>query len=155
MPYDENLHELPVATALTDYHFAVLNASDQFEQCPAELMRRHAITPPVAIKTADYTILTTDVGSIFTNEGATGTVVLNLPAATVTQRYRGIVRAAFAFRFNPQDGEVITHTTAGSADGGAGKYTGSSTLGADIELVCVTAGRWEAKANKGTWTLEA
>lgn len=108
----------------------------------------------VAAKTASHTVLTSEVGTIFTNEGATGTVVLSLPAATVGLHYRAIVRAAFALRFDPQSGEVISHTTAGTADGGAGKYTGSSTLGADIELVCVTAGRWEANANKGTWTLE-
>jgi hypothetical protein len=66
---------------------------------------------------------------------------------------RGHVRAAFALRFDPNGSEIIANATAGSADGTAGQYTGSSTVGASIELVCLTAGRWEVQSVKGTWVL--
>ncbi len=111
----------------------------------------------VLTKTADYTLLTADSGSLITNTGATGTVVISLPAATVGLHYRFQNRAAQALRIDPNGSEVIANNTVNSADGGAGKYIGTATtaVGASIHLVCLAAGRWDIFSSRGTWTLEA
>jgi hypothetical protein len=38
-------------------------------------------TTPVQVKTADYTIVPSDFGTLFTNRGDTGAIVFTLPAA--------------------------------------------------------------------------
>ena len=106
-------------------------------------------------KTANYTATEAESGSLYENTGATGTVVISLPAATVGLEYRAHVCAAFALRLDPNGSQIIGNPTAGSADGGGGRYISSSTVGAAIHLVCMATGRWEVQAVKGTWALEA
>jgi hypothetical protein len=149
----ENATSQPEVTALeTADHLIGLDGTG-WVTVPTSAIR--AALQPVLTKTANHTLTLPENGSLVTNAGASGTVVLTLPAATVGLEYRGHVRAAFALRFDPNGSEVIGNPTAGSADGGAGKYIGSSTVGAAIHLVCSTAGRWEVQSVKGTWTLEA
>lgn len=109
----------------------------------------------VTVTASSRAVTAAESGTTFTNNGASATVTLTLPAATVGLHYTALVRTAQALRFDPNGSEIIGHMTAGSADGGAGKYTGSSTVGAAIHLLCVVAGRWEVADVKGTWTLEA
>lgn len=130
--------------------FMGLDAADKWVQVPAEQVRGI----PIATKTANHTATAEESGTLFTNAGATGTVVIALPAAVVGLHYRGMVRASQALRFDPNGTDVISHITPGSADGGAGKYTGSSTVGAALHLVCTATGRWDITSVKGTWTLE-
>lgn len=142
------------ATALSGVgNFIVLNPDDKWGQCPRSLVQGTSLD--VSAKTANYTVTAAESGTLFTNAGASGTVVLALPAAVAGLHYRALVRASQALRFDPNGTDVIAHMTAGSADGGAGKYTGSSTLGAAIHLVCTADGRWDVVSVKGTWTLEA
>lgn len=63
----------------------------------------------VVAKTADYTVLAADMGKIFTNSGASGTVVLTLPSAASVRGnvVGGAVLAAQIVRFLPQTGERI------------------------------------------------
>lgn len=132
--------------------FKGLSTDDKHRNIPPNLVQATSLT--IADKTTNYTALSTELGTLFTNAGAAGTVVISLPAAVVGMQYRGLVRAAQALRFDPNGSEVIGNPTAGSADGGAGKYITSSTVGAAIHLVCVATGRWDVLSVKGTWTQE-
>jgi len=149
-----NANGQPEATSLSQVGaFKSLDTTDKHQQVPVSLVQGTSLT--VAAKTANYTALESESGALFTNAGAAGTVVISLPAAAVGLHYRGLVRASQALRFDPNGTDVIAHMTAGSADGGAGKFTGSSTMGAALHLVCTAAGRWDIASVKGTWTLEA
>jgi hypothetical protein len=152
---------MPAENATSQTEVAAMRTADAiigldgtgWVQIPTNLI--HQSYCPVLTKVADYTLTTDDSGSLVCNTGATGTVVISLPAATVGLEFRAHVRAAFALRLDPTVSQVIGNPTAGSADGGAGKYIGSSTVGASIHLVCLATGRWDVQAVKGTWTLEA
>lgn len=126
-----------------------LDSADGWLQLPLSELIKH----PTLAKTANHTMTTAENGTLFHNTGATGTVVITLPAATVGLEVRAHVRAAFALRLDPNGSEIIGNATAGSADGTAGQYIGSSTVGASIHLICMTAGRWEVQSVKGTWVL--
>jgi hypothetical protein len=150
---EENATSQPEVTAMEDADAIIGLDGTGWVQIPVSLMRQ--AFHKVLTKTANHTLTTAESGSLVCNTAAAGTVVIALPAATVGLEVRGHIRAAFALRFDPNGSEVIGNPTAGSADGGAGKYIGSSTVGASIHLICMAAGRWEVQTVKGTWTLEA
>jgi hypothetical protein len=82
-----------------------------------------------------------------TNRNSGGTAVAALPAATVGMRIGGIRTDAQVFRLDPNGSEVIR-------GGGAGKYYGSNTDGANLVLFCQTAGLWDIERAQGTWAFE-
>lgn len=146
----------PLAASLTGYLAGIVDGAwRRFEATLFEPSVKRVEV--VTASTRD--LLAYESGLILCNSGASATVTVNLPPATPGLRFTLHVRAAYAFRANPQDGEVIANNTVGSADGGAGKYIGcsasSGNLGASITLQCITASRWEVVASRGTWTLEA
>ncbi len=95
--------------------------------------------------TGDYTLLSSDNLKIFTNAGATDTVIITLPAAVdlpmnlKPYRIRGRVSAGQILRFQTSGSDVIYQ---GSAIGGAGGYIESASPGAQIELLNDEAGKW-------------
>lgn len=90
------------------------------------------------IKTADYSLLLTDIGHIFTQRGAGGIVIFTLPASvplpvsSIPFRVRGRVSAAFTMRFQTRGTDLIRQ---GSVDGSAGGYIESDVPGAQIEIL--------------------
>lgn len=107
----------------------------------------------VEAKTANYTVLASDSGKVFTNAGATDTVVLALPVAAAGYRIRARVAAAFALRLDPNGSETLTDPLNGSVMA-AGKYIGSSQVGATIELVATATGGWVVMNATGAWDVE-
>lgn len=108
----------------------------------------------VEVKTADFTIVSrTDVGKVFTNQGAAGTIVAQLPAATVGQRYSFVVKAAQAFRLEPAGTNTIA--LASGVQQAAGKYIWADAIGERIDLECVKDGEWDTARAVGTWGVEA
>jgi hypothetical protein len=108
----------------------------------------------VAVKTANYTVVkATDVGKTFTNEGASGAIAFALPAATVGQWYRFVVKAAQELRIDPNGTETISLPT--GVQQAAGKYIGADAIGERISVECVKAGIWETSEAVGTWTAES
>ena len=106
----------------------------------------------VAAKTADYTVVAnTDNGITFTTEGAAGTVVFALPAATVGQWYRFKVMAVQELRIDPNGTETIALPSTG-AQQAAGAYLTANAVGEGCEIECVKAGVWEVNSYTGTWT---
>lgn len=115
------------------------------------------IIPTILNKTADETLTADDAlyGLIVSNEGAAGAVTFSLPAAQPGMRVTAVVRAAQELRLDPDGTETIALPSTG-VQGAAGKYLTADAVGESVELVCLTAGKWEALgAADGTWTAEA
>jgi len=108
----------------------------------------------VEAKTASYTIVTpADNGKTFTNQGAGGAITFSLPAATVGQWYRFVVKAAQELRIDPNGTETIALDT--GVQQAAGKYITANADGERITVECVKAGEWQTSDPIGTWTAEA
>lgn len=107
----------------------------------------------VEAKTADYTVVAgVDNGKTFTNTAAGAAVTFALPAATVGQWYRFVVKATQELRIDPNGTETIALDT--GVQQAAGKYLTANAIGERIEVECVKAGEWETSDPVGTWTVE-
>lgn len=107
----------------------------------------------VEAHTANDTLTAAESGTTHTNTGATGTITLTLPAATVGLRYTFAVGAAQELRIDPNGTETISLPSTGVA-GAAGKYLVADAVGENVELACFVAGTWGVKSYTGTWTAE-
>lgn len=107
----------------------------------------------VEAKTAAYTVLTADVGKVFTNTAASGAVAFSLPAATVGLWYRFVVKAAQELRIDPNGTETIS--LASGVQQAAGKYITADAIGERIAVECVKAGEWDTSEAVGTWGAES
>lgn len=108
----------------------------------------------VEAHTASDTLTTAENGTLHTNTGASGTITITLPAATVGLRYRFGVGAAQQLRIDPNGTETISLPSTG-VPGAAGKYLVADAIGETVELVCAVAGNWNVYGFTGTWTAEA
>lgn len=108
----------------------------------------------VEAHTADDTLTTAESGSVHTNTGASGTITIALPAATVGLEYFFRVGAAQALRIDPNGSETISLPSTG-VPGAAGKYLVADAAGETVHLVCGVAGSWSVMGYTGTWTAEA
>lgn len=105
----------------------------------------------VEVKTAGYTVVAgVDNGKTFTNEGAGGAIAFALPAATVGQWYRFVVKAAQELRIDPNGTETTALDT--GVQQAAGAYITANAIGERITVECVKAGEWDTSDPVGTWT---
>lgn len=109
---------------------------------------------PVEAHTADDTLTTAESGSVHTNTGAAGAVVLTLPPATVGLNYQFAVGAAQELRLDPDGTETISLPSTG-VPGAAGKYLTANAVGETVGLFCAVAGSWSVSGYTGTWTAES
>lgn len=107
---------------------------------------------------ANYSLLgEPDNASVHTNNGATGAVVITLPpasAANIGLRYTFSVATAQALRADPNGTDTISLPSTG-VPGAAGKYLGSSTIGATVDLACLKVGNWSVLGYTAAWVAEA
>jgi len=108
----------------------------------------------VEAHTANDTLTTTETGTCHSNAGASGTITLALPAATVGMRFLFYVGAAQQLRIDPNGTETISLPSTGVA-GAAGKYLVADAIGETVDLFCPVAGTWAVLGYTGTWTAEA
>lgn len=85
---------------------------------------------------------------LHTNDGASGTVILTLPAAAVGLPYRGYVGAAHILRFQLASGDTMqldvnTSTATGTLE--------SNTVGSYVDFVALDSTRWLVTSYTGTW----
>jgi hypothetical protein len=93
------------------------------------------------------------VGTVHTNKGATGPIVLALPAATVGMRFGFRVQAAQELRIDPNGLETIGLPSTG-VQGAGGKYLWADAVGEWVDIECLEAGKWFVVGYAGTWTAE-
>jgi len=103
--------------------------------------------------TASDTLTTAENGTLHTNVGATGTITLTLPAATLGLNFRFYVGAAYELRIDPNGTELMSLPATG-VPGAAGKYLVADLAGESLHLVCAVAGQWAVYGTVGTWTSE-
>jgi hypothetical protein len=108
-------------------------------------------TRAASVKTADYTVTTTDNGTTFSTKGAGATVTFALPAATVGLWYRFYVGAVQELRVDPNGTETISLPSSGAAQA-AGAYLTANAIGETLEIQCCEAGTWAVFSSVGTWT---
>jgi hypothetical protein len=101
----------------------------------------------VQAKTADYTITTDESGTIFTNDGAGGAVVLTLPAAAAGLRYTFITVTSASFKALRAGTDVIYYDGTNTYT-----YAEKALLGHSLTLVCTKTGVWSVESIGGTWT---
>lgn len=116
-----------------------------------EICNRSATT---LVKTADYTLKLEDLGKVISTVGASGVVVLSLPAAVVGYQVSVRVGAAQELRVDPNLLETMALPSTG-VQGAAGKYMSADAVGEVCTWRCRVVGTWDLVAYAGTWTAEA
>lgn len=100
--------------------------------------------------TADDTLVASESGSVHTNRGATGVVILTLPSsADEGTQFVFAVQAAQELRVEP--GAAAIRDDSGQT---AGRYKSANAIGATLTLVADANGDWATVAKNGTWTQE-
>ena len=101
-------------------------------------------------KTANYTIKPRDNGKIFTNRGATGTVVFTLPKITAQAPLKGfnvefftVAAQILRVASDPADSMVST------ADAAVDSVSSIAAIGTHFRVICDGTG-WLVEANPGT-----
>jgi hypothetical protein len=104
---------------------------------------------PLFAKTANFTLATTfgsDVsGTIFTNDGASGDIVLTIPDAEAGMRFYVAIAEAHYVDIEPDGTDMILRLT---SDGG--DKLGSTVVGDTVELIAISTTEWVAFEH-GTW----
>jgi hypothetical protein len=96
-----------------------------------------------------YDILISDLGgmTVFTNVGATGEVILNLPAGADGQGFKAIVMSEKYMRFVANGSEIFRYKGGYTAVGG---YVRSNVIGNTIEMVWAGT-QWVIVGLTGPW----
>lgn len=108
----------------------------------------------VEAHTAADTLTAAENGTCHTNTGATGTIAITLPPATVGLHFYFGIGAAQILQIDPNGTETISLPSNG-VPGAAGKYLAADAIGESLRLVCVKAANWSVMGYTGTWTAEA
>lgn len=105
----------------------------------------------VTAKTADYTVLAGDSGTVFTNTGASGTVVFTLPASpTAGLWYEFHITAAQSVDIKTGTA-VLIYANAAATTATTGKLT-KNIVGTVIQLK-YNGVAWMGVGQSGTWTV--
>lgn len=105
----------------------------------------------IAAKTSSpYTVLSTESGRVFTNEGTTVSITFNLPTAVAGLTYTFIVQDADGIVVDANTGDTIRLATQVSASSGNAT---STAIGSVLTLAAINATEWIATSINGTWVV--
>jgi hypothetical protein len=108
------------------------------------------VTKVVETHTGSDTLTAAESGSIHSNFGATGVVILTLPdTAPAGTVFSFAVQSAYELRIDP--GTATIRDDCGQT---AGKYKSANAIGASLCLAADSGGDWMTIAKNGTWTEE-
>lgn len=111
------------------------------------VLSRSAAT--VRIVTATTTLTADELyGTLFVNTGASGSMVLSLPAPQPGMRFRVFLTASQDVDINPADSTQILVLTNATGDA----ISSAATAGNAIELVAASSTTWVAFSASGTWS---
>jgi hypothetical protein len=147
------INDVPIGPALGTALEAATADNDIIEYLPGAGVDGQGDAKVVEAHTADDTLTIGESGSVHTNTGAAGTVVLTLPPATVGLEFFFGVGVAQALRLDPDGTETISLPSTG-VPGAAGKYLVADAIGETVHLCCTKAGNWSVMGYTGTWTAE-
>lgn len=130
-------------TLYRQWEWVILHANDS----RWNVLSRSAAT--VRIVTATATLTADQLyGTCFVNTGASGAIVLTLPAPQPGMRFRVFLTAAQDVDINPADSTQILVLTNATGDA----ISSAATAGNSIELVAASSTTWVAFYASGTWT---
>ena len=146
------INDVPIGPAIGTALEAATADGDVIEWLPTFTDGGSALV--VEAHTAGDTLTIAESGSIHTNTGASGTITIILPPATVGLEFSFALGAAQQLRIDPDGTETISLPSTG-VPGAAGKYQVADAIGKTVRLVCGVAGNWNVFGYTGTWTAEA
>lgn len=139
---DASVHT--IQTASTNRWAVDANGVLQSTSSTSTLLHRNAISA----KTSGYSPAVNDSGSVYTNEGAGGSVTATLPATAAGLRYTFQVIAA---QDHVVDAPAGTTMYAGASATTSGGTLTSNTVGSSITLIAINATTYIAESVTGTW----
>ena len=94
------------------------------------------LTFTLATKTANYTLVASDLSgnTLITNEGATGDIIITLPALTSGNKVAFLVAAPYYLKVTAHGTEKFSY---GGTDGAAGGYVRSNTDGVSWSISAI------------------
>lgn len=104
----------------------------------------------ISAKTGNYTVLSTDSGAVFTNEGAGAQVIFSLPTAVSGLTFTFYVQVAQNVRALANTGDTVRLSDVVSASAG---YAESAIVGAVVKLIAINATEWVAESVVNNWTV--
>lgn len=109
-----------------------------------------ATTLVVFNKTGNFSALAAESGARYTNDGAAGTVVGSLPAATVGLNFGFSVATAQILRADANGTDTINWAGTVSAAGGTIE---GNVVGWFVLIECHVTGKWTVTQSQGGWTV--
>ena len=108
----------------------------------------------IVVKTAAYTVLAAENGSVFSTVGAGGAVIFSLPPAVVGLEYLFYVGAAQLLRIKPVASEFMSVAATG-VPGTVSQLLQADLAGETAHIICCKAANWHTYGTVGTWTIAA
>lgn len=124
--------------------------TESFNGATVGTLTAHLASRLVTAKTANYTVLTADRSTLFTNTGASGAINFSLPAAVVGNTYTFSVEAAQTLTCTANGTDTIRLAATVS---GAGGTIAGATIGTVWTIVCTQTGKWVVISHEGTPTV--
>lgn len=103
--------------------------------------------------TTDDTLTVEERGSLHTNQGAAGEVILTLPGAVAGDTYLFYLDAAQYLRIKAAGGDVIRLGTAGATV--AGGYVRTNARGSGLFVFALDGTTWGTEITGGMWLIDA
>jgi len=116
---------------------------------PISLARMKRVTT----NSASRSLVQRESGSINNNVGASGAIVLTLPASLPGSEFHFACEVAQSLTIAVQTGDTMALPSTG-VQGSASKGLVSNTITSFVHLTCVVAGKWDVAGYSGTWTAQ-
>lgn len=151
---DEKISQMPSAGVLLNSDMMpVVRPGSPNLNLQTTMSGLQAFIGPVATKTANYTILTSDTQTMFDNSGAASPVTLSLPSAAPGLRYSFVVASLQGLTVSAYGSDRIFMGGVGSGLGGSIQ---SSVPYSSLSLIVPNGspGIWTCQAVTGAWSFQ-
>lgn len=128
------------------------NAAQFYVQVAGDFSGGTNFVNRILTKTANFTLTASDSGATVNNSGAAGARTNTLPTATAGLQLCFDVETAQILAVVPAGTDTIRNAASVSSAGVAGGAF-CNTIGNQLRLKCVVAGKWVTEGIVGTWTL--
>jgi hypothetical protein len=111
------------------------------------------LQPPVAVKTAAYSVAISDSMTTFDNTGATGTVVYTLPTPLPGLTYTFLQTAGHQITLTPSVGTIqASQFSPNCVNAASGHSLYTTATNASITIQAINTSTWRATSCGGAWS---
>jgi hypothetical protein len=119
----------------------------------AALLGPAGLQPPVAVKTAAYSVAISDSMTTFDNTGATGTVVYTLPTPLPGLTYTFLQTAGHQITLTPSVGTIqASQFSPNCVNAASGHSLYTTATNASITIQAINTSTWRATSCGGAWS---